>query len=123
MSDDDARQIREDAIRHDLRLTALEECMREQKPMLQAIVTDLGRLSSYNVEVAYSLKKAVFGNGTPGLLGEMMQIKERTTAREQAHNDDIRRIDRLLFWIGTTVVLTLLATVGFFLVRTFGGMP
>lgn len=120
MSEDDARELRDSIIRHHERISVLEKAIEKQEPKLDSIISTLGKLSSYNVEVAAGLRKAVFGNGSPGLVKEMEQIKERTESRKDTHDKDITRVERVLCYGGTTLILTLLTIIGYLFVAHFG---
>ena len=113
MGEDDAIKLRDELIRHEGRIAALEDAMAEQKPMLQSIQATLAQLSSYNVEVASGLRKAVFGNGNPGLVTTVTQLIERTNSRKELHDRDMAKIDRVLMWGGSSLVLMLFTIIGY----------
>ena len=121
MSEDEAREIRDSIIRHDGRIEALEEAVSEQKPLLQATLAELGRLSSYNMEVASGMRKTLYGNGTPGLVTTVTQLIERTDARKELHDKDMCRIDRILFWGGSSLVVALVGVISYLIKLHFGG--
>lgn len=121
MGDDDARELRDTTIRHEGRIEALENAMAEQKPMLQAIQLTLGQLSSYNIEVASGLRKAVFGNGQPGLVQIVTQLTERTDARKELHDRDMARMDRIFCWSGASMVSVLIGIIAYLIKLHFGG--
>jgi len=121
MSEDEVIAIHDSIIRHDGRIEALEEAMSEQKPLLQATLAELGRLSSYNMEVASGMRKTLYGNGTPGLVTVVTQLIERTEARKETHDKDMARMDRIFCWSGAGMVSVLMGIIVYLIKLHFGG--
>ena len=121
MSEDEARILRDTQIRHDSRIEALEAAMAEQKPILQATLAELGRLSSYNMEVASGMRKTLYGNGNPGLVTVVTQLIERTDARKETHDKDMSRIDKIFCWGGAGMVSMLIGVIVYLIRLHFGG--
>ena len=113
MGEDDARKLWESSVRHDERLSVLEDNWKDVKTLLQAVQADLSRLSSYNVEVASGLRKAVFGNGSPGLVSDVTQIKATIEARKGVHDKEIARIHGILCWGGLALFGVLIGIIGY----------
>jgi hypothetical protein len=121
MGDEEAKKIWADVIRHDGRIAALEEAMSEQKPLLQATLAELGRLSSYNMEVASGMRKTLYGNGNPGLVTVVTQLIERTESRKETHDKDMSRVDRIFCWGGAGLVSVLIGIIAYLVKLHFGG--
>ena len=121
MSGDDAQELRDTTIRHDERIRVLEAAIETQEPKLDAIINTLAKLSSYNIEVAQSIKKAVFGNGQPGLVTTMTQLIERTESRKETHDKDMNRIERIFCWSGVGLVSVLTGIIVYLAKLHFGG--
>lgn len=120
MSEDEARKLNEAVIRHDERLEALENNWTDLKGFMECVQKELGRLSSYNIDVAKSIKNAVFGNGKPGLMQDMVVASQSITSLrelieerrkihdkeladcrddfERRHEKDIGRLERAIGW-------------------------
>ena len=96
MSGDDAQELRDTTTRHDERIQVLEKIMEKQEPKLDAIISEMSRLSSYNVEVASSIKRAVFGNGKPGLVDNVLSLASSVEAFRSATSERQLMIDREL---------------------------
>lgn len=128
MSEDEAQKLWEKTIRMDGRLEALENNWAELRIFMDSVTKELGRLSSYNIEVASGLRKTVYGNGSPGLATVVTQLVERTDARKALHDRDMCKVDqglvkieRVLYWSGSAFVLTLLGIIGYLFSLHFGG--
>ena len=112
MSGDDAQELRDTTIRHDERIRVVEDAISEQKPMLQAIQLTLGQLSSYNIEVASGLRKAIEGNGQPGLKQQCTELRATIEARKGVHDKEISRIHNILCWGGITLFAVMAGIIG-----------
>lgn len=120
MGADEAQELRDMLTRHDVRLSVLEGNWEEQKATSKAILAELGRLSSYNIEVASGLRKSVYGNGQPGLISDMTHIKEAMQAmsqlirdRKEVHDKEIGRVYSVLCWSGIAVFGILVSAIGY----------
>lgn len=109
----------EKCIKHELQLQNLMDGFEEQKCLLKTISNDLARLSSYNVQVAEDIKKAVFGNGNPGLIREMTILRERTEERKVIHDKEIKRLEGFIGWVCGILVAAIISALGFFLQQHF----
>jgi hypothetical protein len=116
MTDEEAK-----CARHDMRISQMETGFEKQQVILEKILSTLSTLSSYNIEVSRKVHAAVFGNGSPGLLKDMARIQERTDARKEQHDRDVKRIDMVLCWGGSTMAITMLAMIGYLFALHFGG--
>ena len=119
MSEDEARKLNDAVIRHDERLRQLETTLEAQTPKLDSIVNTLSTLSSYNIQVVSGMKKTLYGNGTPGLVKDMTEIKTNIEnmlkiieERKQTHNKEIGRVHQFMCWGGVTVFGILVSTIG-----------
>jgi len=131
MGEDEAHKLWETTIRHDGRIDALENNWAELRIFMDAVTKELGRLSSYNVEVASGLRKAVFGNGQPGLQTEMVEtkttikeIKNLIEDRKQVHDKELGRVHAVLCWGGISLFGVLVGTIGWlipYLIKYVGG--
>ena len=108
-------------VRHDERIKQVADAIIEQKEMLSAILETMAKLSSYNVEVSRKVHAAVFGNGNPGLIKEVTLLRERTESRKEQHDRDVRRIEMILCWGGSTMVITMIGMIGYLFALHFGG--
>lgn len=119
MDDDDARELRDTTIRHDGRIAGLEKAMAEQKPMLEAIRDTLSTLSSYNIQVVSGMKKTLYGNGSPGLVTDMTEMKATVenmlkiiAERKEMHDKEIGRVHSVLCWGGIALFGILVSMIG-----------
>ncbi len=119
MSGDDAQELRDTTTRHDERIEALEKCWEKQEPKLDAIISTLSTLSSYNIQVVSGMKKTLYGNGNPGLVKDMMELKSNTEnmlkiieERKQMHDKELGRVHSAMCWGGIAVFGILVSTIG-----------
>jgi len=112
MSGDDAQELRDTTTRHDERIAVLEKCMEKQEPKLDSIIDTLAKLSSYNIEVASGLRKAIEGNGQPGLKQQYTELRATIEARKGVHDKEISRIHNILCWGGITLFAVMAGIIG-----------
>jgi chaperonin cofactor prefoldin len=79
-------------VRHDVEITTLKANFEKQNKKLDDILSELNELTSYNVEVSRKVNSTVFGNGHPGLVKDMEQLKERSELRQHAHDTDMNGV-------------------------------
>ena len=114
--------------RHDERIKTLETNWTDLKEsiILQTKeLTHLSKVQSANenkllemfkqVNITQArMSKDLWGNGRKGLLECFTLLTERTENDRETHDKDIKRIDSLLWFVGTTSVLSMLVIIGFF---------
>ena len=79
-------------IRHDVEIATLKINFEKQNKKLDDILRELSELTSYNVDVSRKVNSTVFGNGHPGLVKDMEQMKERIELRQHAHDSDMNGV-------------------------------
>ena len=131
MSGDDAQELRDTTTRHDERIEALEKCWEKQEPKLDSIISTLSTLSSYNIQVVSGMKKTLYGNGNPGLIKDMMELKSNIEnmlkiieERKQTHDKELGRVHAVLCWGGISLFGVLVGTIGWlipYLIKYVGG--
>lgn len=126
-------------IRHDERIKNLEINWNSVKKLIELQTQELSRLSSFQIgneskllemfkqvnATQERMSKDLWGNGRKGLIENFALLSERTEDRKVTHDKDIhdlkesqckdiKRIDNVLWFVGTTSILSMLAIIGFF---------
>ena len=87
-----------DCQEHRFRLGQLESNFQQQSILLLSIRDELSRLSSLQVNSINQMTRAVYGNGEPGLIKDVLVLKERV--------DSIRRTPaQIATWTATILSL------------------